>query len=73
MKRVGHLWETITSFDNLLAAAHESARGKRFSPQVASFHFSLERELFQIQRDLLAGVINLDHTTNSTFSSRSKD
>ncbi len=56
MKRVGHLWETITSFDNLLAAAHESARGKRFSPQVASFHFSLERELFQIQRDLLAGV-----------------
>ncbi len=56
MKRVGNLWPEITSWDNLLAAAHAAARGKRKRPDVARFLFSLEPNLCELQRELLAGT-----------------
>jgi len=55
VKRVGHLWNDLISFDNLLAAAHASARRKRMEPAVAAFHFALEREVCQLQRELADG------------------
>ncbi len=56
VKRVGHLWEPLTSFNNLLAAAHESARRKRFEPAVAAFHFGLETELWRLHHELKNGT-----------------
>lgn len=56
VKRIGYLWDRMISFGNLLAAAHESARRKRFEPAVASFHFGLERELWKLHRELTDGT-----------------
>jgi RNA-directed DNA polymerase len=52
MKRYGHLWEGMISFENLLRAAHAAARGKRFKPGVARFFFHLERELWRLHEEL---------------------
>ena len=54
MKRHGNLWEPMTSFENLLRAAHAAARGKRFKPGVARFFFHLEPELLRLQAELVA-------------------
>jgi hypothetical protein len=32
MKRFGNLWQEIISFENLLIAAQQAQRGKRFRP-----------------------------------------
>jgi hypothetical protein len=56
MKRVGHLWDGLVSFPNLLRAARTAARGKRFRPDVARFHFGLERELWRLHDELAAGT-----------------
>jgi retron-type reverse transcriptase len=53
MKRVGNLWPQITSFENLLLAAHKAQRGKRFRPNVLEFNYNLEPELIQLQTELL--------------------
>ena len=45
MRRHGHLWEGMISFENLLRAAEKARRGKRFRPPAARFFFHLEREL----------------------------
>jgi RNA-directed DNA polymerase len=45
MKRHGHLWEQVVSFEALLRAADTARKGKRFRPAVAAFHFHLEHEL----------------------------
>lgn len=55
MKRVGNLWEGLTSFANLLAAAQGAAAGKRNRPDVAAFLMDLETELVQLRRELLDG------------------
>lgn len=52
MKRHGHLFEQLVSFENLLAAAQAARRGKRFKANVAQFDFDLERELFALQQEL---------------------
>jgi retron-type reverse transcriptase len=52
MRRVGYLWDRLTAFDNLLAAARRSARGKRFRPAVLAYHVRLEDELFELQDQL---------------------
>jgi retron-type reverse transcriptase len=52
MKRVGHLWDKLLAFDNLLRAAHNACKGKRFRPDVAEFHFDLERQLCRLHREL---------------------
>jgi retron-type reverse transcriptase len=52
MKRQGFLWERLISFENLLAAARQSARHKRFKAPVLAFHAELEHELFRLQKEL---------------------
>ncbi len=52
MKRHGHLFERLVSFENLLAAAKAARRGKRFKTNVARFDFDLERELVALQQEL---------------------
>jgi retron-type reverse transcriptase len=52
MKRVGHLWNRLIAFDNLLRAARTSCKGKRFRPAVAAFHFDLERQLWRLHEEL---------------------
>jgi hypothetical protein len=52
MKRHGHLWPHLIAFPNLLRAARQAERGKRFRPDVARFHFNLERELWALHEEL---------------------
>jgi retron-type reverse transcriptase len=54
VKRVGHLWERLISFDNLFQAALKARRGKRYRPSVLAFHDNLERELLRLQEELAA-------------------
>jgi RNA-directed DNA polymerase len=55
MKRAGHLFERIASFDNLILAAHKTFRGQKHKPGVARFYFHLETELFRLQQELQSG------------------
>ncbi len=52
MKRYGNLWSQIVEFENLLKAARQAQKGKRFRPNVLSFNYQLEAELFQLQAEL---------------------
>ena len=52
MKRYNHLWPDIIAFENLLAAARQAQRGKRFRQNVLAFNYNLESELIRIQREL---------------------
>lgn len=52
MKRHPRLFEHIVSFDNLLLAARNAQKGKRFRPSTARFNFELEKELVTLQREL---------------------
>jgi hypothetical protein len=36
------MWKTLTSLNNLFAAYHQAARGKRSKPEVAGFEMNLE-------------------------------
>jgi retron-type reverse transcriptase len=56
MKRYGDLWPEVVSWPNLVLAARKARRGKRGRDVVLRFEFDLERELLQLQRDLIAGV-----------------
>ncbi len=53
MKRHGNLWPQITNFANLLQAARQAQRGKRFRDNVLAFNYRLEESLEQLQRSLL--------------------
>lgn len=53
MKRYSHLYPQITTFENLLVAARKAQRSKRFRPPVLAFNDQLEKELFQLQRELV--------------------
>ncbi|MBH8564089.1 RNA-directed DNA polymerase [Nostoc sp. CENA67] len=52
MKRYGNLWNEIIAFNNLLSAAQQAQRGKRFRDNVLVFNYNLEKELFQLQEEL---------------------
>ena len=52
MKRHGHLWEQVISFEALLRAADKARKGKRFRPAVAAFHFDQERALWKLHEEL---------------------
>jgi retron-type reverse transcriptase len=54
VKRHGNLWPALIDFANLHAAARKAARGKRRRAAVAHFEFHLERELLQLQEELIA-------------------
>jgi hypothetical protein len=55
MKRHGKLFESIASFENLLAAERAAYRGKRRRPAAAGFHFDLEPNLFLLHAELHEG------------------
>ncbi len=52
MKRYGHLWPHVISFEALLHAAEQARKGKRFRPAVAAFHFDQERALWKLHEEL---------------------
>src|SRR5271170_3987532 len=52
MKRHGHMWEQVVSFEALLRAAEQARRGKRLRPAVAAFHFDQERALWKLHEEL---------------------
>ncbi len=52
MKRINHLWDDITCFDNLLLAYRKARKGKRSREEVARFGLNLEKELILIQTRL---------------------
>lgn len=52
MKRHNHLWADIVSFPNLLAAARQAQKGKRYRDNILRFNYSLENELIQLQYEL---------------------
>lgn len=53
MKRHGNLWPQVTDFDNLLAAARQAQRGKRYQENVLQFNSRLGDELLQLQDELI--------------------
>ena len=53
VKRVGNLWQELTSNGNLMFAAKRAAAGKRARPDVARFLLDLQAEVFQLRRELL--------------------
>lgn len=52
MKRIGRLYDRLTSWTNLLDASRRARRGKRFRPNVARFEFDVEFELLRLQQEL---------------------
>ena len=52
MKRYGNLWEQVVDFSNLLQAARNAQRGKRFRPNVLAFNDQLEPQLIKLQHQL---------------------
>lgn len=54
MKRHGNLFPQITDFGNLLAAARQAERGKRYQPNVLAFNARLEERLIGLQAALRA-------------------
>jgi RNA-directed DNA polymerase len=56
MKRIGRLWESIVSWENLLLAYQKARRGKRRRPSVSQFEFERERELLALQQELTSGI-----------------
>ncbi|MEM9216042.1 MAG: RNA-directed DNA polymerase [Cyanobacteria bacterium P01_F01_bin.150] len=52
MKRYGNLWPRIIAFENILLAARNAQKGKRFRGNVLAFNYNLEKELQQIQHEL---------------------
>lgn len=53
MRRVGHLFDAVCSFDNLLHAFRAARRGCGWSPEVERFFVRLEPELLRLRRELL--------------------
>mgnify|MGYP001068192763 CR=1 FL=1 len=52
MKRYGNLWPQIIEFENILLAARNAQKGKRFRDNVLAFNYNLEHELNHIQHIL---------------------
>ena len=52
MKRHGDLWRSVIDFANLMLAAQQAQRGKRFRDNVLAFNFRLEEELLALRTEL---------------------
>jgi len=55
MKRVGHLFEKMIAFDNLLSASRRAMQGSGRTDPVCRFFFRLEPELLKLQKELAQG------------------
>ncbi|MGC9451978.1 MAG: hypothetical protein ACP5I4_11085 [Oceanipulchritudo sp.] len=53
MRRVGHLWEKVIEWDNLVLAFHRAARGKRGKVEVRRFAEDLEGSLRRLRLELI--------------------
>ena len=53
MKRHSNLWCNITTFENLLLAARQAEKGKRYRDNVLRFNYNLEYNLIEIQQELI--------------------
>lgn len=56
MKRLGGIWDELTSFENLLLAYNKARKGKMKRQQVGRFTFSLEGELLRLKAELQKGA-----------------
>lgn len=56
MKRYFHLYDKITSFDNLLDAARKARKGKKNKADANRFFFLLEPNLLRVQQELKDGI-----------------
>lgn len=54
MKTHKQLYRQITAFDNLYLAAKKAQKGKRFQNAVGQFNCNLEKELEQLQQELIS-------------------
>ncbi len=54
MKTFHNLYSKIASFDNLLLAAKNAQKGKRYQRSVATFNLHLEEELLRLREELLS-------------------
>jgi RNA-directed DNA polymerase len=52
MKRHNYLWDQVTAFDNILQAARQAQKSKRFRDNVLEFNYNLETELLKLQTEL---------------------
>ncbi|MDZ8080024.1 MAG: RNA-directed DNA polymerase [Nostoc sp. DcaGUA01] len=52
MKRTGNIYRQITHFANLVLAAHQAQKGKRFRENILKFNYNLEAELAKIKTEL---------------------
>jgi retron-type reverse transcriptase len=52
MKRHNHLWPQVIAFENLLNAARQAQKGKRYRDNVLAFNYHLEQSLQQLQTEL---------------------
>jgi RNA-directed DNA polymerase len=55
MKQHRNLFPAVCSFENLHRALHEARRGKRDREEVAAFEYDAEKNLFELQAELLDG------------------
>ncbi|HMQ59318.1 MAG TPA: reverse transcriptase/maturase family protein [Flavilitoribacter sp.] len=53
MRRINGLFDGFTSFQNLLVAYKKAHKGTRRTEESSAFFFNLEKELLQIQKELL--------------------
>ncbi len=52
MKRYGNLWSQVIDFENIMQAARQAQRGKRFRGNVLAFNYNLEQELARLKTEL---------------------
>jgi len=56
MKRHNHLFDSITSFENLYKAYNQAKKSKSERHYVMQFTFNLEKNLFELQNELVSGT-----------------
>jgi retron-type reverse transcriptase len=56
MKRVGNLFDTFCSYENLYAAWRKARRGGKRNTESLRFFHQLEPELFRLHEELVAGT-----------------
>ncbi len=59
MKRIGHLMEKITDFDNLALAAYKAFRGKRYKREVIDFIENFTENLQALRDAIVDGTISI--------------
>jgi len=56
MKTYNHLFDSICSFENLLAAARAAERGRRLNDHVGRFRARVEAEVLRLRKELTNGI-----------------